>query len=56
MSEREVDYGYARWWEPVVAALLIGMALFIACLSLRSEVRDLQRRVGQLEATTEVRE
>lgn len=51
MSERDdSDKRYARWWEPVVAGLIVITALLAIGLELRSEIRDLQRRIAVLEA------
>lgn len=47
MSER--DDRYAPWYEPMLGFLLVLVMLVVAAKVLRSEIRDLQRRVGQLE-------
>jgi hypothetical protein len=47
MSER--DRRYATSWEPVWVFLALVVMLSITIVVLRGEIRDLQRRVGQLE-------
>ena len=51
MSER--DDG----WKVVIVGLVLAVLfLAVCCQQYASWIKDLQRRVGQLEATTEVKE
>lgn len=49
MSEHDTDKHYAAWWEPPLVFLLIAIVAggYDACHG--SHIRDLQRRVGELE-------
>ena len=47
MSER--DDSYARWWEPIILFALLVILIMIGSLRDRGELRNLQRRIGQLE-------
>lgn len=46
---RELDRRYAYVWEPFALALIVIVVMATIVFHLRSEVRNLQRRVAVLE-------
>lgn len=45
----DLDTRYARIWDPFIMALMTLALVTVVTLQLRSEIRNLQRRVGQSE-------
>lgn len=49
IDEQKPDNRYAPWWGPFLIFLVAVLLLVVLFIQHRSELRDLQRRVGQVE-------